>query len=493
MPELQAPFTLAGATVGVAYNEPIEAIKVVGMNVSLGPDIADGGSYTQDRHTVQVDLVFTIESDSEDDLVMPSNPVSVSGQTNCTATVHAQPGSLTVEPGDSTTFTIRLTPTAPGAFDFDVSIDNDSTTGEDPYNFSVNGDAYDLPTITNATLAAMEEGTAYSDNVDVTGGKSPLAFSVSAGTLPAGLSLNATTGEISGTPTTAGAYDFTVLVTDDLGGTNSQQYTGEVVDPYWDANLVEAIETATGLNCTHAAFAQSPTAPTTKNIGGDPAADGDRVYRIFDLFGDGYDYIEGASNKGGIYRAASVGTRGAIEFDRTNQEYMKTVIAADTGTPDLVSANDHTVIVVGKFSDNNVDQSTLRFNPLIWGSSDMSSSSAAEISLLLRDTTGVRIGCYGAGAAGPFIEAADAPYDTPLVLSLRNKLDPSGVVTIGANKVYDTVANNASITSLTKVYHMALGADYLSGHIAAVIALDGYIDDATMDDVVDLVEAAFGF
>ena len=62
-----------------------------------------------------------------------------------------------------------------------------------------------------------EVGAAYSDQLTVTGGTSPFTWSVSAGTLPAGLTLGASTGLLSGTPTAAGSYSFTVKVTDHAG------------------------------------------------------------------------------------------------------------------------------------------------------------------------------------------------------------------------------------------------------------------------------------
>jgi hypothetical protein len=60
-------------------------------------------------------------------------------------------------------------------------------------------------------------GAPYDQILTVTGGTSPFAWSVAAGSLPTGLSLNPKTGEITGTPTsaTAGAnFTFTVSVTD---------------------------------------------------------------------------------------------------------------------------------------------------------------------------------------------------------------------------------------------------------------------------------------
>ena len=50
----------------------------------------------------------------------------------------------------------------------------------------------------------------------VTGGTAPYTFSIGSGPLPAGLTLNTSTGEVTGTPTAPGA--FTVQVTDSLGG-----------------------------------------------------------------------------------------------------------------------------------------------------------------------------------------------------------------------------------------------------------------------------------
>ena len=74
-----------------------------------------------------------------------------------------------------------------------------------------------------------EVGVSYSDQLTVTGGTSPFTWSVSSGSLPPGLTLDGSTGLLSGTPTTAGSYAFTVKVTDSSGLSNTEPVTMTVI------------------------------------------------------------------------------------------------------------------------------------------------------------------------------------------------------------------------------------------------------------------------
>ena len=69
-------------------------------------------------------------------------------------------------------------------------------------------------TITTASLPGGTVNTPYSASLAAIGGKPPYTWSISAGTLPSGLSLSSSSGVISGTPTTAGTFTFTGTVTD---------------------------------------------------------------------------------------------------------------------------------------------------------------------------------------------------------------------------------------------------------------------------------------
>ena len=60
-------------------------------------------------------------------------------------------------------------------------------------------------------------GSAYSLQISCAGGVTPYSYAVTTGSLPTGLSLGASTGLISGTPTTGGTASFTVTCTDSTG------------------------------------------------------------------------------------------------------------------------------------------------------------------------------------------------------------------------------------------------------------------------------------
>jgi hypothetical protein len=74
-----------------------------------------------------------------------------------------------------------------------------------------------------------EAGVVYSYQLTVTGGTSPFTWSVSAGALPAGVTLNASTGLLSGTPTTPGTYSFSVKVTDTSGLSDTKSVTLTII------------------------------------------------------------------------------------------------------------------------------------------------------------------------------------------------------------------------------------------------------------------------
>ena len=69
-------------------------------------------------------------------------------------------------------------------------------------------------TLTPSSLPNAEVGLAYSTTVTASGGLAPYVYSISTGSLPAGVTIASGTGVLSGTPTTAATVTFTVKATD---------------------------------------------------------------------------------------------------------------------------------------------------------------------------------------------------------------------------------------------------------------------------------------
>lgn len=124
---------------------------------------------------------------------------------------------VTVPSGATITFFVngvQATPTAAyGQGSLNVNI-NAPTAGTAPASLS----------ISTTSLPSGTVGTAYSATLSASGGTSPYSWNTASGSLPAGLSLSST-GAITGTPTTAGTYSFTLQVSDGAGHSASAAYT----------------------------------------------------------------------------------------------------------------------------------------------------------------------------------------------------------------------------------------------------------------------------
>ena len=87
--------------------------------------------------------------------------------------------------------------------------------GKAEHYFTISENAAAAPSITTSSLPDGKVGETYSQTLTANG-TAPITWSIDGG-LPAGLSLNADTGEISGTPTADGTAKFTVKATNSAG------------------------------------------------------------------------------------------------------------------------------------------------------------------------------------------------------------------------------------------------------------------------------------
>ena len=118
---------------------------------------------------------------------------------------------LTIGAGESLTLAENASLSAGGC-----SVIVDGGTVDESIKNALGGSVKYPPTIATENLPGGTVGTAYSQTL-AADGSAPIAWSITNGALPEGLSLNESTGEISGTPTAEGKSTFTVEATNNYG------------------------------------------------------------------------------------------------------------------------------------------------------------------------------------------------------------------------------------------------------------------------------------
>ena len=125
------------------------------------------------------------------------------------------PSGLTLS---ATTGIISGTPAASGSFPLNVTVSDSGSPQQSattPFVLTVAA-AKPVPSpivISSTALPNATVGQTYSGTFNATGGTAPYGWSLSSGSLPAGLTLSSA-GAISGTPTTSGVFSFAATATD---------------------------------------------------------------------------------------------------------------------------------------------------------------------------------------------------------------------------------------------------------------------------------------
>lgn len=125
------------------------------------------------------------------------------------------PVGLSITGTTANSVTVSGTPTQAGSFTLNASA-TDSSTGNGPYTvgqaFVLSVAAPGLALSPAATTFSTAYAAPYSQSFTASGGTGPYSYALTAGTLPAGVSLSGNT--VSGTPTVPGNYNFTIRATD---------------------------------------------------------------------------------------------------------------------------------------------------------------------------------------------------------------------------------------------------------------------------------------
>jgi hypothetical protein len=136
-------------------------------------------------------------------------------------TAGALPSGLTL---NTRTGIISGKPIVPGTFHFTVKVtDAAKVAATHAYTLLINPA---IAITTNNNLPSGKINIAYDQMLAATGGTGDLVFAIASGSLPPGLSLDPTSGAITGMPTThtGSPFSFTITVTDAVGGTASKTY-----------------------------------------------------------------------------------------------------------------------------------------------------------------------------------------------------------------------------------------------------------------------------
>jgi len=109
------------------------------------------------------------------------------------------------------------TPTQSGTFSFATKVqDSEATpqTATKSLSLSVAPPSVPQLQITSTSVPSAVENSVYSDQLTATGGSGTLHWSIAEGQLPSGITLNVTSGLLSGTATQSGSFSFTAQVQD---------------------------------------------------------------------------------------------------------------------------------------------------------------------------------------------------------------------------------------------------------------------------------------
>ena len=166
--------------------------------------------------------------------------------------------SLTIDSG--ATLTNEGTVTNSGTLTNNGKIENSGTLPDD-----IDGTA--PPRITTTALDDGTVNTSYSETLNADG--SPTSWEVTDGSLPAGLTLDESTGLISGTPTTAGTSTFTVKAANDYGSDSKE--LSITIDAQTNVPVTGVTLSQTELSLTEGNTAQltatvKPDNATNKNV-----------------------------------------------------------------------------------------------------------------------------------------------------------------------------------------------------------------------------------
>jgi Ice-binding-like/Putative Ig domain len=217
----------SSATIGTGTSFAGDILALTSITMTTGANtsgslLARNGAVTLDTNNVNTCGPNICPIVTVNPATLPDGTVGAAYNQIVSATGGTAPYSFVVSSGalptglvlNPTTGAITGSPTTVGTFNFTITAtDANGCIGSRPYTVTIAAPGCPVITLSPATLPPGRVGTQYSQTITATGGTPPHAFTVASGTLPAGLVLNPATGVLSGIPTQAGLFTFTVQAT----------------------------------------------------------------------------------------------------------------------------------------------------------------------------------------------------------------------------------------------------------------------------------------
>jgi hypothetical protein len=259
--------TLPDVTVGAAYNQTLQAtgnpatftwsvtIGSLPEGLNLNPSTgaitgiptttgtsnftvsASNGVGTNATRLLTINIVPAPASPTIITTTLPSGTVGVAYNQTLQATGNPETFAWSVIIGNlpeglslnSSTGAITGTPTIAGSIGFTINVSN-GVGSNAIMQFSINiVPASAAPTITTTMLSGGTVNVAYNQTLQATGNPATFTWNVTAGTLPAGLNLNSSTGAITGTPTTVGSSTFTIGASNGVDSDATREFSINII------------------------------------------------------------------------------------------------------------------------------------------------------------------------------------------------------------------------------------------------------------------------
>jgi hypothetical protein len=246
-----ATFSVAATgTAPLTYQWKKNSVAVSGANSTTYTTPATTSSDSGAQFTVVVSNVAGSAASSA--AVLTVSPAAVA------PSITAQPANQTVTAGQTATFSVAATGTAPLAYQWKKNSVAINGTNASSYTTpatasSDNGTQFSV-VVSNAAGSATSSGATltvnaastlqittsqlsggfvaggYSATLAATGGSAPYSWSLTTGSLPNGLTLSSV-GVLSGTPSLAGSFSFSVQVKDSSSATASRNFSINIASP----------------------------------------------------------------------------------------------------------------------------------------------------------------------------------------------------------------------------------------------------------------------